>query len=120
MTSLVQKKFGDAAADYAASAVHAKGESLDRLIIARHLLNKLRRPGHETEVADALRGALSQEGLRSSNLSHALATYARLVDDYKRKIAALGEQPEETGFSEFVEIADLLKHVEASVAHKHA
>jgi hypothetical protein len=86
----------------------------NRLIIARHLLNKLRRPGHEAEVADALRGALSQEGLRSINLSHALATYARLVDDYKRKIAALGEQPEETGFSEFVEIADLLKHVEAT------
>jgi len=32
VTSLVRKKFGDAAADYAASAVHAKGESLDRLI----------------------------------------------------------------------------------------
>ena len=32
MTSLVQRKFGDAAADYAASAVHAKGESLARLI----------------------------------------------------------------------------------------
>ena len=59
---------------------------------------------------------LSQEGLRSINLSHALATYSRLVDDYKRKIAALGEQPEETGFSEFVEIADLLKHVEATAS----
>ena len=32
MTSLVQKKFGEAAADYAASTVHAKGESLARLI----------------------------------------------------------------------------------------
>jgi ubiquinone/menaquinone biosynthesis C-methylase UbiE len=32
MTSLVQKKFGDAAADYATSTVHAKGESLGRLI----------------------------------------------------------------------------------------
>jgi ubiquinone/menaquinone biosynthesis C-methylase UbiE len=32
MTSLVQKKFGEAAADYAASAVHAEGESLARLI----------------------------------------------------------------------------------------
>jgi ubiquinone/menaquinone biosynthesis C-methylase UbiE len=32
MTSLVQKKFGEAAADYAASAVHAKGESLARLV----------------------------------------------------------------------------------------
>ncbi|MEG6507929.1 class I SAM-dependent methyltransferase [Methyloligella sp. 2.7D] len=31
MTSLVQKKFGDAAADYAASAVHATGPSLARL-----------------------------------------------------------------------------------------
>jgi ubiquinone/menaquinone biosynthesis C-methylase UbiE len=32
MISLVQKKFGEAAADYAASAVHAKGESLERLV----------------------------------------------------------------------------------------
>ena len=32
MTSLVQKKFGEAAADYAASVVHAKGESLARLV----------------------------------------------------------------------------------------
>jgi ubiquinone/menaquinone biosynthesis C-methylase UbiE len=32
MTSLVQKKFGEAAADYAASSVHAKGESLARLV----------------------------------------------------------------------------------------
>lgn len=32
MTSLVQKKFGEAAADYAASTVHAKGESLTRLV----------------------------------------------------------------------------------------
>lgn len=32
MTSLVQKKFGQAAADYAASTVHAKGESLKRLV----------------------------------------------------------------------------------------
>ncbi len=31
-SSLVQKKFGAAAADYAASAVHAKGESLARLV----------------------------------------------------------------------------------------
>ena len=31
MTSLVQKKFGEAAADYAASAVHAVGPSLARL-----------------------------------------------------------------------------------------
>lgn len=31
MTSLVQKKFGQAAADYAASAVHATGPSLSRL-----------------------------------------------------------------------------------------
>lgn len=31
MTSLVQKKFGEAAADYAASAVHAAGPSLARL-----------------------------------------------------------------------------------------
>lgn len=31
MTSLVQKKFGEAAADYAASAVHASGPSLCRL-----------------------------------------------------------------------------------------
>jgi ubiquinone/menaquinone biosynthesis C-methylase UbiE len=32
MISLVQKKFGEAAADYAASSVHAKGESLARLV----------------------------------------------------------------------------------------
>jgi len=32
MTSLVQKKFGEAAADYAASTVRAKGESLARLV----------------------------------------------------------------------------------------
>jgi ubiquinone/menaquinone biosynthesis C-methylase UbiE len=32
MTSLVQQKFGAAAADYAASSVHAKGESLARLV----------------------------------------------------------------------------------------
>jgi ubiquinone/menaquinone biosynthesis C-methylase UbiE len=32
MASLVQEKFGEAAADYAASAVHAKGESLARLV----------------------------------------------------------------------------------------
>ncbi|HZJ12586.1 MAG TPA: class I SAM-dependent methyltransferase [Methyloceanibacter sp.] len=32
MTSLVQKKFGEAAADYAASAVHATGPSLARLL----------------------------------------------------------------------------------------
>jgi len=32
MTSLTQKKFGAAAADYAASAVHAEGESLARLV----------------------------------------------------------------------------------------
>lgn len=32
MTSLVQQKFGEAAADYAASSVHAKGESLARLV----------------------------------------------------------------------------------------
>jgi len=32
VTSLVQKKFGEAAADYAASAVHAAGPSLARLI----------------------------------------------------------------------------------------
>jgi ubiquinone/menaquinone biosynthesis C-methylase UbiE len=32
VTSLVQKKFGEAATDYAASAVHAKGESLARLV----------------------------------------------------------------------------------------
>jgi len=32
LTSLVQKKFGEAAADYAASAVHATGPSLARLL----------------------------------------------------------------------------------------
>jgi ubiquinone/menaquinone biosynthesis C-methylase UbiE len=32
MTSLIQQKFGAAAADYAASQVHAKGESLARLV----------------------------------------------------------------------------------------
>jgi len=32
VSSLVQQKFGEAAADYAASAVHAKGKSLARLV----------------------------------------------------------------------------------------
>jgi protein-L-isoaspartate O-methyltransferase len=32
VTSLVQRKFGEAAADYAASAVHARGPGLTRLI----------------------------------------------------------------------------------------
>jgi protein-L-isoaspartate O-methyltransferase len=32
VTSLVQRKFGEAAADYAASAVHARGPSFTRLI----------------------------------------------------------------------------------------
>ena len=67
-----------------------------------------------------MRGALAQGGLRSSNLSHALATYSRLVADYERKIAALGEQTEETGFSEFVEIADLLKDIEATASHSQS
>jgi hypothetical protein len=78
----------------------------NRLIIARHLLNRLKQPGHETQVGLAFRATLAKGGLKANNLSHSLATYSRLVEDYKRKIADLGEQPEETGFSEFVEIAD--------------
>jgi len=32
VTSLIQRKFGEAAAEYAASAVHARGASLARLV----------------------------------------------------------------------------------------
>ncbi len=50
MTSLVEKKFGEAAADYAASSVHAKGESLARLV-------KLVRPERAWRVLDVATGA---------------------------------------------------------------
>ncbi len=50
MTSLVQKKFGEAAADYAASSVHAKGESLARLVA-------LVRPERSWRVLDVATGA---------------------------------------------------------------
>lgn len=50
MTSLVQKKFGEAAADYAASSVHAKGESLKRLVA-------LVRPARSWRVLDVATGA---------------------------------------------------------------
>ncbi len=85
----------------------------NRLIIARHLLNMLKQPGEEAEAREALQTTLAEGGLKANNLSHSLATYARLVEDYKRKIAALGEQPEETGFSEFVDIADQLGAMQA-------
>jgi ubiquinone/menaquinone biosynthesis C-methylase UbiE len=50
VTSLVQKKFGEAAADYAASAVHAKGESLARLV-------ELVEPKSSWRVLDVATGA---------------------------------------------------------------
>lgn len=50
MTSLVQQKFGAAAADYAASAVHAKGETL-KLLVA------LTEPQNHWRVLDVATGA---------------------------------------------------------------
>ncbi|MGZ5863229.1 MAG: class I SAM-dependent methyltransferase [Methyloceanibacter sp.] len=50
MNSLVQQKFGAAAADYAASAVHAKGESLKRLV-------ELVQPKPSWRVLDVATGA---------------------------------------------------------------
>jgi ubiquinone/menaquinone biosynthesis C-methylase UbiE len=50
VTSLVQKKFGEAAADYADSAVHAKGESLARLV-------ELVEPKSSWRVLDVATGA---------------------------------------------------------------
>jgi ubiquinone/menaquinone biosynthesis C-methylase UbiE len=50
MTSLVQQKFGAAAADYAASTVHAKGASLARLI-------ELTEPKPSWRVLDIATGA---------------------------------------------------------------
>jgi ubiquinone/menaquinone biosynthesis C-methylase UbiE len=50
MTSLVQKKFGEAAADYAASTVHAKGEILARLV-------ELVEPKRSWRVLDVATGA---------------------------------------------------------------
>jgi ubiquinone/menaquinone biosynthesis C-methylase UbiE len=50
MSSLVQKKFGEAAADYAASAVHATGPSLTRL-------TELIEPLHTWRVLDVATGA---------------------------------------------------------------
>jgi ubiquinone/menaquinone biosynthesis C-methylase UbiE len=49
-SSLVQQKFGAAAADYAASAVHAKGESLARLV-------ELVAPKSDWRVLDVATGA---------------------------------------------------------------
>jgi ubiquinone/menaquinone biosynthesis C-methylase UbiE len=50
MTSLVQKKFGAAAADYAASTVHAKGETLALLVA-------LTKPQNHWRVLDVATGA---------------------------------------------------------------
>jgi ubiquinone/menaquinone biosynthesis C-methylase UbiE len=61
MTSLVQKKFGEAAADYAASSVHAKGESLARLV-------ELVQPKASWRVLDVATGA-----------GHTALAFARLV-----------------------------------------
>jgi hypothetical protein len=85
----------------------------NRLIVARHLLNLLKQPREEAEAKKAFQVTLAKGDLTANNLSHSLATYARLVEDYKRKIAALGEQPEETGFSEFVDIADQLEAMQS-------
>ena len=73
----------------------------------------LKEPGDEAEARQAFRDTLAKGDLTANNLSHSLATYARLVEDYKRKIAALCEQPEETVFSEFVDIPDQLKAMQA-------
>jgi protein-L-isoaspartate O-methyltransferase len=50
VTSLVQQKFGEAAADFAASAVHARGPSLARLI-------ELANPKPSWRVLDIATGA---------------------------------------------------------------
>jgi ubiquinone/menaquinone biosynthesis C-methylase UbiE len=64
MTSLVQQKFGEAAADYAASAVHAKGESLARLVA-------LVEPKPHWRVLDVATGA--------GHTALAFAPYVRVV-----------------------------------------
>ncbi len=61
MISLVQQKFGEAAADYAASTVHAKGESLARLV-------ELVEPKPSWRVLDVATGA-----------GHTALTFAPLV-----------------------------------------
>jgi len=85
----------------------------NRLIINWHLFNMLKEPRDEAEARQAFQATLAKGDLTANNLSHSLAPYARLVADYKRKIAALGEQPDETGFSEFVDIADQLEAMRA-------
>src|SRR5215510_2475389 len=50
MTSLVQQKFGAAAADYATSTVHARGETLSRLV-------ELVKPQRSWRVLDVATGA---------------------------------------------------------------
>lgn len=64
MTSLVQQKFGAAAADYAASAVHAKGETL-KLLVA------LTKPENHWRVLDVATGA--------GHTAHALAPHVSKV-----------------------------------------
>lgn len=80
----------------------------NRLIIARFLLNLLKRPGEETQVGEAIQKSLGREGLSAINLAHSLRAYSSLVEDYKRSVASLGYKPEETGFNEFIEISERL------------
>jgi ubiquinone/menaquinone biosynthesis C-methylase UbiE len=67
MTSLVQQKFGAAAADYAASTVHAKGETLKRLIA-------LTNPQNHWRVLDVATGAGHTAHAFAPHVSKAIAS----------------------------------------------
>ena len=65
--SLVQQKFGAAAADYAASTVHAKGESLARLVA-------LVDPQHHWRVLDVATGAGHTALALAPHVEHVVAS----------------------------------------------
>jgi ubiquinone/menaquinone biosynthesis C-methylase UbiE len=66
-SSLVQQKFGAAAADYAASAVHAKGESLARLV-------ELVGPQRSWRALDVATGAGHTALALASHVAHVVAS----------------------------------------------
>ncbi len=66
-SSLVQQKFGAAAADYAASAVHAKGESLARLV-------ELVGPRPHWRVLDVATGAGHTALVFAPHVGHVIAS----------------------------------------------
>lgn len=66
-SSLVQQKFGAAAADYAASAVHAKGESLARLV-------ELLAPQPHWRVLDVATGAGHTALALAPHVAHVVAS----------------------------------------------